>query len=115
MDKDRLIAQGIDYEEGLNRFCGNAELYETFLKKFPKDETFRQLKDAMQQEDYKEAFNAAHTINGVAGNLSLSCFYHKVVPFVDLLRNGSNIPKAKETFPEIEHEYQILVDFLNQI
>ena len=35
MDKEKLKAYGVDYENAVKRFAGNEALYERFLKKIP--------------------------------------------------------------------------------
>lgn len=115
MDKESFLAAGIDYAEGLNRFCGSAALYEDFLRKFPKDPTFAQLQQAMAHDDADAAFLAAHTLKGVVGNLSLNRFYGQMVPFVDLLRNHADFTGAKAAFPKLEQDYLEVVGFLAQL
>jgi HPt (histidine-containing phosphotransfer) domain-containing protein len=105
MDKQKLMAAGIDVEGGINRLMGNEEMYENFLQMFIKDDSFQKLEQAMQAEDYKEAFAQAHTLKGVAGNLSMQRLYETLVPFVDQLRNGVDIPGAVKEFPNVKKLY----------
>ena len=37
MDKEKLKAYGVDYENAVKRFAGNEALYEKFLKKLTED------------------------------------------------------------------------------
>lgn len=115
MNKDQLMKIGVDYDEGVNRFSGNAEIYEKFLLQFKQDASFQQLDQAMKDEDYGTAFTAAHTLKGVTGNLSMNRLYHELVPFVEMLRNGSDIDNAKEFYPKVASSYQELMHVLNQI
>lgn len=105
MEKDRLSRVGIDYDDGVNRLLGNAEMYESFLEMFTTDDTFPTLEQAMKDQDYENAFTSAHTLKGVAGNLGMKTFYDKLVVFVDKLRKGADIPGAVAEFPEIQKMY----------
>ena len=45
---DRLTAAGIQIEEALERFMDSEAMFERFLGKFLEDETYRQLKEALE-------------------------------------------------------------------
>lgn len=115
MDKDKLQQAGINYEEGVKRFAGNAAIYEKFLLKFKEDTSFEELDHAMEDQDFGTAFTAAHTLKGVCGNLSMNEMYHELVPFVELLRNGSDIESAVEFYPRVKECYRQLMHALNEL
>lgn len=106
MDKEVCAAAGIDYDEGVARFVGHAEIYEKFLGKFLADPDYAMLETAMAEKDITAAFHAAHTLKGVAGNLSLNDLYHALIPFVDALRGDGNLPLAETLFPAVSKEYR---------
>jgi HPt (histidine-containing phosphotransfer) domain-containing protein len=105
MNKEKLLDAGIDYDDGVERLMGNAEMYESFLQMFLKDDSFAALEKAMAEKDYQKAFVEAHTLKGVVGNLSMKKLYDELVPFVDMLRNGTDIASAVEFFPSVEKVY----------
>lgn len=86
MDQEACKNHGIEYEDGLARFVGNVALYEKFLKQFPDDPCYKQLKEALDKQDIDTAFQAAHTLKGVTGNLSMKDLYDKVCVVVEQLR-----------------------------
>ncbi|MDD5942775.1 Hpt domain-containing protein [Fibrobacter sp.] len=51
---------------------------------------FRKLKDSIAAKDLKAAFEAAHALKGVLGNLSLTPLYTSVVEITELLRNNTD-------------------------
>ena len=53
------------------RFMGSEELYVRFLKKLLYDESYMQLKDAVQYGDIKGVELKAHTLKGVCATLGL--------------------------------------------
>jgi len=40
LNQQECLAAGIDFEEGVARFVGNADIYEKFLRDFLGDQTF---------------------------------------------------------------------------
>ena len=88
MNRKTLSDAGIDYDEGLGRFCGKAAMYEKYLSRFPEDPNFNDMLLALKQGRYQDAFLYAHTLKGVAGNLSLYRLHEDVAPLVEALRDG---------------------------
>ena len=71
MTREYLMSLGIDYDDAMNRFMGNSELFENFLKSFKDDTSYAQLVKALEAKDVDAAFNAAHSLKGLSGNLSM--------------------------------------------
>jgi two-component system, sensor histidine kinase and response regulator len=63
---------GIAFQEGLARIGGNEKLYRKIMRNFYNDypESTAQIREALEQEDHELAQLLAHTIKGVAGNIS---------------------------------------------
>ena len=51
----------------------------------------RDLQDAIDNKDLKAAFEAAHALKGVLGNLSLTPLYTPVVEITELLRSNTDM------------------------
>lgn len=81
-------AVGIDYEAGLRRFVGNVALYEKYLYRFPQEQEYFKMCQAMQEKDYTEAFKQAHALKGVTATLGLTELYREVSELVEALRAG---------------------------
>jgi HPt (histidine-containing phosphotransfer) domain-containing protein len=62
----------VDFADGLKRMMNNTKLYVRLLTKFSNETKIQNLLAAIAEENKKKKKNAAHTIKGVAGNLSLS-------------------------------------------
>lgn len=75
MSEDLLAANGVDYDEAIERFGGNKELYKRIAVKFGDDPHFAALNDAIDRNDVEGAYHHAHALKGVAGNLSLGNLY----------------------------------------
>ena len=73
--RQHLLAAGINVDTALERFLRNSALMEKYLRRFPDDPNYALLCQAMEQGDMEAAFTAAHTLKGVAGNLSLDALF----------------------------------------
>lgn len=100
----KLERAGVDFQTGLNRFMKNVDLYEKFLNKFPVDPCMDQIRAAFQNNDLDEAFRAAHTLTGVAGNLSFIRLHHAVFGMTEALRTG-DFAYGLECLPGVEMAY----------
>ncbi|NLG04183.1 MAG: Hpt domain-containing protein [Clostridia bacterium] len=98
--KEILAKVGVKWEEELRRFCENEELYVSFLLKFEQDPYYQILKDALNKDQFLEAFEAGHTLKGVAGNLGLGDLYRESGIIVEKLRPINKIT-GTETMDEL--------------
>lgn len=83
-----LASRGNDASGALARFLGDEALYEACFRQFLADPAFGALETAMDSGDGAAAFETAHTIKGVAGNLGLTELYHAACALVEPLRHG---------------------------
>lgn len=109
MNIEKIKAAGIDYDAGVRRFCGNAEKYERYLLKFFDDTTFADLHQSLTAARYDEAFNQAHTLKGVLGNLSIDVLYRRMCEVTELLRTHRTDDLA-EKMAECEASYRSVED-----
>lgn len=97
---------GVDYQQGLSRFCNKESLYEKYLARFLEEPSYQALENAMSKKEYKTAFEAGHTLKGVCGNLSINSLFDSLEPFVNALRNSTDIDTAVKMFPKIQNSYK---------
>ena len=93
---DRLRACGADMDGAMDRFLGDGEFYRECFQMFLRDPAFAALDGAMARKDTAAAFDAAHTLKGVSGNLGLTPFYKAVCALVELLRRGGTESPVEE-------------------
>ena len=86
-----LRAFGADVDSGLGRCLNNADLYLRLVKKACADSQFDLLKEAVERGDLEKAFEAAHGLKGVSGNLSLTPIYRPVSEMTELLRARASV------------------------
>lgn len=92
---DKLNEYGANTSEGLARCVNNQDLYFRLIKKAVEDNSFDSLKFAIEEKDYKKAFEISHSLKGVLGNLSLTPLYEIVYELTELLRNNNDVDYSK--------------------
>ena len=111
MNRYLLVKSGIDFNQGLRRFNNNRAMYESFLLAFLKDENFAELCTAIERHDVKAAFQYAHSLKGIAGNLSMQKLYAALNPLVEELRADSLV-NADALLEPVKETYGLLRDTL---
>lgn len=101
-----LEAWGVNLEETLSRFIDDSELYIECLYTFADDNNFVDLGVALQNADYQRAFDCAHTLKGVAGNLGLTPLFNVLSDLVEPLRANiyDNLLKLYENVMAIQEQ-----------
>lgn len=113
MNRYTLVKAGIDVNQGLRRFNQNKEMYEMLLLQFLSDGNFSGLSAALARADAPGAFQCAHALKGIAGNLSLEKLHEALLPLVEELRAG-RLDQAPTLFPPVQESYARLVEVLKQ-
>ena len=83
---EKLKEYGADTDDGLSRCMSNEALYLRLVSTVPDQADFDKMKDFIAGGDLKSAFESAHALKGVLGNLSLTPLYEKVCEITELLR-----------------------------
>ena len=86
MNWEKLEQSGVNCEEGLNRFSGNEQLYEKYLKKLLELTLYEEMKQAIMEERIHDAFLASHKLKSFIGNLSIGSFYEDIRELTEQLR-----------------------------
>ena len=82
MTLDELKNYGANVEEGMTRCMGNEALYLKLVATIPGE--------SIENSDFDKAFENAHALKGVTGNLSLTPLYEPLVKITELLRAREN-------------------------
>lgn len=80
-----------NYEDAINRFQKDS-LIERFMLKFLKDKSYESLMNAVALGDIEGAFNAAHTLKGLAANLAFENLRLVASDLTEQLRALDKIP-----------------------
>lgn len=116
--KEVFAAYGVDYDTTLRRFAGNTTLYLRVLRMLPNDKSLEKLGAAIDGGDWDCAFEVAHTLKGVAGNLGLTSLFQAVHTIVESLRAREERSHYAQLYTAIRAEYQkaeAFVETLNNI
>lgn len=81
---------GADTEAGLSRCMGNEALYLRLAGSIVNEPSFDKLDTAIKEGNKEAAFEAAHSLKGVLGNLSITPLYLKACEISDLLKAGED-------------------------
>ena len=85
-----------------------------FLRMFMQDKSYVTLLDAMEQEDVKAAFAAAHTLKGVVGNMSFTALSEASINITEALRS-EDMDSAKVLLPKVVEEYEKVENGLKEL
>ncbi|MDR0434037.1 MAG: Hpt domain-containing protein [Gracilibacteraceae bacterium] len=92
------MAELINTDAGLRRLRGNKKLYCRMLRMFLAGGECDQLDAALQAADAAAAAEAAHTVKGVAGNLSLDALFETSTALMNELRAGAAAPSSAPAY-----------------
>ena len=83
---EALREYGADVDTGLGRCMKNEALYLRLVGLIPAEANFKKLQEELEAKDLQKAFEAAHALKGVTGNLSLTPLYDPIVQITERLR-----------------------------
>lgn len=99
-----------DYNEVMKRLPRESMVIK-FIFKFLDDKSFDQLMTAIENNEYKSAFMAAHTLKGVCQNLSLSRLYEPSHLITEALRSENpDMALVSELAGKVREDYTATVN-----
>jgi HPt (histidine-containing phosphotransfer) domain-containing protein len=87
----------IDFDDGVKRVMNNTKLYVKLLTKFRNDTRLDDLEAAIAAGDMEKAKSAAHTIKGLAANLSLMELFKQSLALETQIKAGAADPVQLDT------------------
>jgi len=94
----------INEEEGKKRVMNNGKLYAKLLTKFKSDTNIEDLAASAEAEDWEKARVAAHTLKGIAANLSLTELFNQSLDVETQIKDKSlkneSLEKLRACFTE---------------
>ncbi len=88
---EKLREYGVDVDTGLSRCMNKEDFYLNLVDRSLKDASFEKLSSALESGDLDTAFEVAHALKGVMGNLSLTPIYDPICEITELLRSRTNM------------------------
>lgn len=111
------IEMGGDYADVTGRLP--ERMVKKFALKFLNDPNFELLRVSLRDENWEEAFRAAHTMKGVCGNLGFARLLRTVEAITEPLRPEHEELRAasdlKALFADLEREYNITLAALAKL
>lgn len=112
--KIKLEQAGINVNASVSRLGGNEKLFEKVLNMFPKDSSYNEMLDAIAETDSEKAYAAAHTLKGVAGNLSMNRLFKLTEEQSNHFKNGQ-YDKGIMMIGEVTKEYKKMVEVIESL
>lgn len=112
--KEVLEKAGIDTNDAMERFMGNEAMYEKYLVRFVKDKTYASLIQAVEEKDWKKAFETTHALKGTTGTLSISSLFALFSKQTEFFRGG-NYESGLAMMPEIKAEYEKTINAITSV
>jgi len=100
----------INVEEGVKRVMNNSKLYAKLLVKFKEDSNLKNMKEALKTGDLQKAQINAHTLKGLAANLSLTELYKQSLEIETQIKAGSVNPDQITVLEEINEHTLVEVE-----
>lgn len=115
--EDKAKEIGIDWDTSVKRFCGNKQLYEEFLKRFPKDKYFPELQRAWNERNVEKTERSAHALKGMCANLGINDLAQKFGIIVQAMRSEDAAAgfDDEEIMQDCEREYKRIWNALKEL
>ena len=109
---------GGNYEDVLKRLRSEV-LIRKFTLKFLEDKSYSQLKQALEDKNFEDAFRGAHTLKGVCQNLSLISLYQVSSQLTEELRNEDTAvpgnPNISDYMSKVTAEYHKTIEAIQEL
>ena len=103
-----------DYEKAV-RLMGNDERIVKYLRIFKRDTNLFTLCNAIDHHDFITAFNAAHTLKGVALNLTLTSLATSTKELTEMLRIGKPNEDILPLLQNTKKSYELVLECINTL
>ena len=103
---------GGDYV-ALKQRISNDEIILKFVLKFLNEPSYANLCKSLEEEDYEEAFRAAHSLKGICQNLSFTNLGDSSSALTEVLRNRNEKSfdkvRCEEIFQKVSEDYKAVI------
>lgn len=104
---------GGNYEEAKKRLMDDTRIAK-FLGMFLRDKSMQVITDALENKDYQEAFNGAHSLKGVSQNMAFARLSKAVEALTEDLRGGNSSDNTMDLYRETETIYQLILQTIKE-
>lgn len=112
----RLIYEQIqgDYENVIGRLMKEERVVK-YLVKFANSNTLGLIKEALEREDYEEAFRETHSLKGICANLSMDKLGRSASELTEALRGGKPKVDISPLLEAVEKDYEMTLAGLKNL
>ena len=107
-----LQNQKIDIYSALERFLYNKEMYIKFIKEFTADASFDKLEENLNHKKWEQAFEFAHTLKGITGNLGMTILFEDFSKMCAYYRK-QEYTEMQRIYIETKSEYTDICNLIN--
>ena len=100
---DDLRRFGANVQDGMGRCMNDESFYLEMVRMTLNEKSFDKLSDAIRSGDRKGAFEAAHALKGITGNVALTPLYEPLTEMTELLRGAA--PSAETPVDDVCRTY----------
>ena len=100
---------GGNYEEVLQRLMSD-ERIRKYLLKFIDSDSMQKMREALEREDYKEAFLHVHSLKGMSLNLGLTGLSESSQVLCEALRTGEPAFDTSPLSVAVEQDYERIAE-----
>ncbi|WP_024864982.1 Hpt domain-containing protein [Butyrivibrio sp. FCS014] len=108
MTLDSLRSYGADVDDGLQRCMGMEDFYLEMIELGLADDRFENLGQVLKDNNMDEAFEMAHALKGVIGNLALTPLYDTLCEVTEHLRKKDAMDYTQAYAKLMEQRQQII-------
>ncbi len=105
---EQLNDFGVNTKEGLTRCMNNKNFYFKMLKMGLSNDSFEKLGKALEDKNNEDAFEAAHALKGVLGNLAVTPIYTPLAEMTEMLRANKSADYVEMYKPILDLRNQLL-------
>lgn len=114
MTREELISAGADYDGGLALCMNSEDFYFKMIRKGLANEKFDSLNKNLNDKNLDAAFEDAHALKGIAGNLHLTSLYKAIEAIVEPLRARDTQADYQALYTKIDEQLKVFKNIAAQ-
>ena len=107
---EKMSSELLEKTTVMTRFMNNQALWEKFALKFVDDQTYEKLAEAITRRDKTKAFEEAHTLKGVVGNMGFMTLFSACIGLVEELREDGSWDDIIPHWQGVQEEYHKITE-----
>ncbi len=110
----KLLKNGNDIEGALKRFSQDSDLYISLLPYAIEEKIYKNLDQSLSEGNIKDAYENAHSLKGMLGNMGLTKMYNSDCLIVEALKKGIIDDGVKKNYQLLMAEREIIKEIISE-